>query len=280
MEGHGRYYVLAVSQNQVKLFAGTRSGLTEVDLKALPHNLVEALSFHQPEGVFQVRSVHVTGPHSKRIRKESAVFHGQGEVEHKKDDLITYFRKIDHALHAFLRDQQVPLLFAGVDYLYPLYREVNTYPHLCEQHVPGSPAPWNEQDLRMRAHELMEPYWTHARRMDAERLSLHLGSELVTADLEQILPAAHEGRLDALFVAADVQIWGRVLPITRKIELTTSAADREDLLDRAVADALACGTRVYAVPAKELPTGLVAAALLRYATSSPEALQAHGQTVK
>ena len=67
-----RFYLVAVSQSEVRLFKGSRHDLREIHPAKLPNSLVEALHLHQPEGMFQVRTVS-TAVHGK----EGAVFHGQ-----------------------------------------------------------------------------------------------------------------------------------------------------------------------------------------------------------
>jgi hypothetical protein len=111
-ESDGRYFVIAVSQNQAKLYAGNHDGVAEVHIDTLPKNLTEALHYHQPEGLFQVRSFHTTGVHGAargKSAKEGAVFHGQGGgAEHEKNDIVAYFRIIDRALSEFLREERAP----------------------------------------------------------------------------------------------------------------------------------------------------------------------------
>jgi hypothetical protein len=275
--GDGRYHVLAVSQNQVKLYEGTRCSLEEVELDALPKSLAEALNYQQPEGLFQVRSGNpaVRG----RDRKESAVFHGQGSAEHEKDDLRAYFRQIDKALHAYLREHGGPLLFAGVEALLPIYREANSYPLLVEEPIGGNPALLNVAELQEQAAAILAPYWERTQERDANRIRELAGSARVSADVEQIVVAAVEGRVDALFVAADVPVWGRLATDRAHVELLPASSRADDLLDYAAREALARGARVYAVRAKNLPAGLVAAALFRYAIEPSAVALAGSQPV-
>ena len=150
-----RYYLLAVNQNEVRLFEGTRYGLNENQLTSLPANLVAALNLHPPEGMVEAR----TASHSVH-GKEGAVFHGQGAMsEHQKDDLLAYFRIIDRALHGFLHDKHAPLLFAGVGYLFPIYSQANTYPHLWTEPLAGNPQGLSAVELHRRAVPLLEPHW-------------------------------------------------------------------------------------------------------------------------
>ena len=49
--GDGQYYVLALSQDHVRLFEGTREGVCEVDVDAVPQGLAEALKYDTGRGV-------------------------------------------------------------------------------------------------------------------------------------------------------------------------------------------------------------------------------------
>ena len=44
-------------------------------------------------------------------------------------------------------------------------------------------------------------------REDAERIEQRKATTLVTSSIEQIVPAAYEGRIEAIFVASDSKLW-------------------------------------------------------------------------
>jgi hypothetical protein len=69
----GSYCLLAVSQNNVRFFSGSRDGLEEQTVPELPASLRDALDYDQREGMYQA---HSAGP--QLPGKESLVFHGQG----------------------------------------------------------------------------------------------------------------------------------------------------------------------------------------------------------
>ena len=259
-----RFYLLAVSQNEVRLFEGSRHDLAEIHPAKLPNSLVEALHFHQPEGMLQVRTVS-TAMHGK----EGAVFHGQGAAtEHSKDDIFAYFRIVDRALHAFLKDKQVPLLFAGVGYLFPIYGRANTYPHLLEEPIPGNVSHSNTVELHRQASKILMPFWHRDDAEDIERFRRAAGTDRVSGDLKEILPAAHDGRIDTLFVASDVESWGRFDRATGHFELTALLEPGgEALLDLAASETLKRGGRVHAMRSTELPEGKLASALFRYSVA-------------
>ena len=62
-----------------------------------------------------------------------------GVTDDTKENLLKYFRLIDRGLHDLFEDERAPLVLAGVEYLFPIYREANTYPRLIEEGIPGNP---------------------------------------------------------------------------------------------------------------------------------------------
>lgn len=257
----GRFYVLAISGKDIRLLHGTRHSVAEVDLDNVPHGLMEALRFDDPEKQLQF---HTTS------QGAAAIFHGQGTggdaARHKKD-MLRYFQQVDRGLHELLREDHAPLVLAGVEYLIPIYREANTYPYLQDGGVTGSPDTLDARELHDRAWEVVAPYFRAARREKAERYHDLLGTGIASNDLREVVPAAYHGRIDTLFVAVGVQRWGRYDPAegTVTVHDEHSSGDR-DLLDLAAAQTLMHGGRVYAVPADEMPDddGNLEAAIFRY----------------
>lgn len=49
LSGDGRFYILALSQNDVRLFQGARYSVSAVDLEGVPTSLAEALQYDDPE---------------------------------------------------------------------------------------------------------------------------------------------------------------------------------------------------------------------------------------
>ncbi|HSM57416.1 MAG TPA: hypothetical protein VK879_14795, partial [Candidatus Sulfomarinibacteraceae bacterium] len=91
------------------------------------------------------------------------------------------------------------------------------------------------------------------------------GSEQASDELSKIVPAAFQGRVDALFVALNMQEWGSYNPETNSIYIhDTRQNDDEDLLDFAALQTLANGGTVYAVSADEIPGRGSAAAVFRF----------------
>jgi hypothetical protein len=251
--GSGRFFVLALSQHAVRLLQGTHHGASPVDLSGVPRNLAEALLTHEAEEPFTF--------HGRRAGvgagSSEGIFHGHGVgIDDTKEELLHYFQKVDRGLHPLLREEKAPLVLAAVDYLLPLYRRANTYPHLVATAIEGNPDRLSEQDLHDRAWPLVEPGFRKARERALAQYCGLAGTGRTAGDLASVLAAAHRGEIETLFVALDHQAWGRFDPATGRVEeRATPEPGDEDLLDLAAAGVLGHGGSVYAVASGQVPGG-------------------------
>jgi len=114
LSGDGRFYILAVSQNEVRLFQCTRHSISELHPVSMPESAAEALRYDDPEKQLQFH----TGTSIGR-GKRPAIFHGHGVgTNDTRENMLRYFRQIDKGIRELLHDEEVPLIFAGVDYLF------------------------------------------------------------------------------------------------------------------------------------------------------------------
>jgi hypothetical protein len=263
LSGDGRFYVLALSQDQVRLLQGSRYSVGDVELESVPSSLAEALRFDDPERRLQFHTA--SGPTGGKGGRP-AMFYGQGAPsQDEKGDILRYFQKLDQGLQELLADEQAPLVLAGVDYLLPLYREANTYPHLVEKGVEGNPENLSAKELHQRAWAIVQPRFLGEREVAAERFRQLAGTEKASDDLVEIVPAAHHGRVETLFVALDLQQWGEYDPATNEVRLRQEfEPGAQDLLDLAAVQALLHGGSIYAVEPAQMPAGASLAALFRY----------------
>jgi hypothetical protein len=257
LSGDGRFFILALSQNAVRLLQGTRHSVSEVDLRGVPRNLAEALLTHDRDEplTFHARPTSGGG--------WGAIFEGHGVgIDDKKEDLLRYFQRIDRALHPLLREEKAPLLLAAVDYLQPIYRQANTYAHLLEKGIDGNPDRLRSKELHDRAWPLVEPAFKAERERAAAQYRQLAGTKHASRDLEEVVAAAYEGRVETLFVALGRQVCGIFDPAAARIEEHKEASFGDvNLLDLAAAHALAHGRTVYAVEPDQVPGGADVAAI-------------------
>ena len=274
MSGDGMFSVLALSQNQVRLFQGTRYHLDEVELKPneaealtlskakgltdVPTSIEAALQYDDPEKSPQV--------HTGSSQGKSGIFHGQGAGnEDHKNDLLSYFRQVNSGLESFLKNQQAPLILAGVDYLLPIYHEANTYAHLLPDGISGNPETLTLEELHTQAWQIAQPYFDLAKGSTMSHYEELQGSDKTANTIEKVVTAAYSQRVETLFVPIDKNVWGVFNPVGNSIQIhPQQETGDEDLLDLAALHTLTNGGTVYAVDQGDVPEHKAIAAILRY----------------
>ncbi len=263
LSGDGSFYVLALSQNKVRLLQGTRDSVDEVGLEGIPASLAEALKYDDIEKQLQFRTqAHTPGGKGGR----SAIFHGHGaESDYAKTNILRYFQLVDDGLAKLLRDERSPLMLAGVDYLHPIYREANNYPHLLDEGIEGNPEDLSAKQLHRRAWAIVHPIFQAAQREALAKYEELEGTGLTSKDVEEIVAAAHHGRVEMLFVALRRQQFGFFDPDTDSVrEGEQKEPGSEDLLGFAAIQTFLNGGAVYAVEPEGVPGGALLAAVFRY----------------
>ena len=157
LSGDGRYYILTLSQKGSRLYEGTKQNIREIQLETIPKNLAEALQYDELE-----RQIRFHRGTQRGGERGSMMSGGGAELDDAKENISKYFRQINKGLHDLLRDERVPLVLAGVDYLFPIYREVNTYPYLMQDGIPGNPKATSIDQLHKLAIDIMSPYFQKA----------------------------------------------------------------------------------------------------------------------
>ena len=244
VDGDGRFHVLAISQNHVRVLSGTAHNVLPVAVPHLPANRDEARAEHDRDEVLNYHTAH-TGAGRGMI----ATFHGQGVgIDDEKTELLHYFQKVDHALTAALGPDTAPLILATVDYLAQIYRKANKYPHLIEEYIKGNPDHLSEQDLHAKAWPLVAPRFRERTERAIAQYQQLDGTGRTVHDLAPVLSAARRGELETLFVIGNRDVWGRFDPETCLVEEHASPRpDSEDLVNLALVFALGRNRAVHAV---------------------------------
>jgi hypothetical protein len=255
----GQFYILALSQNKIRLFDCTRYSVTEVELEGVPQNLDEALRLDEPRKPLQYRT---SGSASGGQRSS---VHGH-EAEDGKTLLFQFFRQVDQGLKRLFHEDRPPLVLAGVDYLLPIYREANTCALVIEKGITGNPDELKPEELQANAWELVTPLFGRQREEALDRYRRLAGSGRTATDVQAVVEAAFQGRVELLFVGVGIQCWGRFDAVSGQADLhgDASAPDAEDLLDWAAMLTLQNGGVVFADPPGDVPDGMPLCAVYRY----------------
>lgn len=262
---NGRFYLLALDQEEIELYQGSRFSISEINVENIPEGLADILKYDDPE---QRLNLH-TGSTSAASGGVAAIFHGHGMAsEDDPDDYITrYFHRVDEGISDLLAGEDAPLILAGVEYLLPLYRDVNSYPHILKEGIPKNPGAMTLKELHSGAWKIVEPLFQQGLE-NAGNTFHHLADaepERTSQQIEEIIPAAYFERVEILFTARDEVCWGAFDPETSRVEIHDQphSADK-DLFNLAAAHTLRNGGDVYAVERELIPGDGPLAAIFRY----------------
>ncbi|MDO5740668.1 MAG: hypothetical protein Q4P07_11035 [Ornithinimicrobium sp.] len=261
LSGDQHFFVLTLSQRQIRLLEGGRNGLDEVQLGDVPTSLRDVVEPQDP------RSDTMTRPVANAGRGGPAIFfgHGAGDRDFAKDEVLQFLRAVSSGLHDLLIGQTSPMVLLGLEHLVKAYEGINSYDHLAKDAVVHNP----DQLSSAEVHQLVWPGVEERLRADRATVIEHFrelhGTGLVTSDLDTVAQAAAEGRVDTLFVKADPWCWERdsstVLPI---VDLGTQEQYAEcELVDAAAIATMNNSGRVFATSEQVVPDSEVAA-ILRY----------------
>jgi len=260
LSGDDQFYVLTLSQNDIHLYKGTKQILREIEIDNIPKNLAEALQYDEPEK--QIRFHRGT----QRGGERSSMMSGHGaDLENNKENIAKYFRQIDKGLRDILRDEPIPLVLAGVEYLFPIYREVNTYTNLIDEGITGNPKGMSMEQLHRQAWSIVYPCFEKDKNDAIAQYRQSSGTGLTSNDIREVVPAAYHGRVGSLFLLEGYQQWGIFDPEKNEVYCHEKMeAGSEGLCDFAAIQTFMNGGAVFVLPAGEMPDESCLAAVFRY----------------
>ncbi|MBN2116133.1 MAG: hypothetical protein JW730_06170 [Anaerolineales bacterium] len=264
----GKFYILALSLNNVRLFQGTPDAISEIELN-FPTSIVETLSTDDPE---KHLDLHSSSGGGNKAQGGAAIFHGHDPADEQKNNILRFFQAVNQGVNTLIEDKTIPIILAGVDYLLPIYREANSYQNVLEDGITGNPDREDLSELHEQAWKIVKPVFEEGRKSAFEKYQQLKGqqSAQVTNDLSTAVKAARFGQVETLFVPLGVQVWGRFDETNHKVNRASQPSpENGDLLDFAAVETILNSGQVFAVPREQLPGDGDLAAILRYAAQTP-----------
>jgi hypothetical protein len=189
--GHGRFFLLALSLGSVQLYEGNAYQISAIDIEEfLPGKLEDVVGYD-----FQDKSLQF------RTGQAGTVYHGQGiGKDDKLKETEKYFRAVDKGLLKILNGDNVPLILACVDEHYPIYAQVTRYQNLFPKHLSGNADNADLSSLHASAWDLVKGVFDEGRNKARNAFKNLSSGEKTSIDLNDIIPAAIEGRVSSLFI--------------------------------------------------------------------------------
>lgn len=252
------FHLLTMSRDQVRLFRGSASGLQEEYHEDMPTSMGDVVPGYQQRG---------RNRHSFQVRSDgsnTSVPHGH--VEGKEDeDLRKFFRRIRSAIGEHLRSTKIPVVFAGVDELFGMFREEFEGIDMTSGHVAGNTEQLSEDQLHARAWEIVEQKIKGRQHQVLERFQEAATTDYGSTDVEEIVTAAVRGRVDTLLLRRGVQNYGTCDEngmVARHNE--QPSAETADLYDIAAIRTLQADGHVVILDAEDSSLPADMAAIFRY----------------
>lgn len=260
----GRFYILALSQKQIRFFEATRTSIQERTVPDLLKSIDDLRQFDEAQAQLQGHTMVPTG----RAARTDIMFHGQGNIADKttyKAEVVDYINAVCKKIEKYLDAQTAPLVLAAVEYEQAFYRENNSYHHLLEKGILGNPDGLDDGQIHRAAWKLMEPYFADARRTSLQHFADLSNTDKTSTELDKILPAACHGRVRTLFLQTQARVWGTFDAGSLAVEThRTPAAGDVDLIDLTTVCVLQNKGMIYALPREQMPDQSEVAALFRY----------------
>jgi len=255
------YYVLAASQNRVRLIRCGDDGAEEITVNDMPQSLSEALKYDYAE-----KHLHYhTNNHQKNGNSDS-IYHGiGGGTDDSKNNILQFFRMIDNALQRYFKNDKTPVILFAVDYLHPIYSTANSLDNYVKEGIKGNPDEISANEILNQSKEYMNPYFQKEEKQTLDSFDTYHAYGNTSVELEDISPAAVNGRVDTLFIPEEMQHWGIYEEMTAKvIDTEENNPASEDLYELAAVHTILKDGRVFMEKAERMPLGTEIAAVLRY----------------
>jgi hypothetical protein len=263
LEDNGSYYLLALGIKNVRLFETDRFGIREVSLGETPTSMDKALGYDTIQS--HIRR-HASAKQSNRGQSQAMVY-GEGESNNdiKKGDILRFFQMLDKGVYKQIGGGSNPLVLAGVEYLLPIYRETNSYPHIFEASIPENVETRRPQELHAEVWPIISPFYEQAKKGAVDAYHILKNQKQASSDIAEIVPAAFFGQVDILLISPDLRIWGQFDRDRSSVTIHKSQErGDEDLTDLAAAYTLSNNGTVYTFSPSEIPDGALIAATLRW----------------
>ena len=239
-------FVLALAEGSVRLLEVTPDLPTfEVPVPDLPKSAADAAG-------------------KSSITDRSPARRLQG-TEGRKTLVRSYARAVDRALRAVLAGEDVPLILAASEPIDAIFRSVNSYPHLAERSLPGSPEGSTDTELGEAARGILDGIYAEQLRDLADRFEERSAAGRTAVEINDLGRAATFGAVEALFVDVDARLAGTIDEESGAVALDEVERPGDyGVIDELCRRVILADGRVLAVRAAEVPGAGPAAAILRY----------------
>ncbi|PPK92865.1 hypothetical protein CLV92_11238 [Kineococcus xinjiangensis] len=262
----GVFDVVTVTAGAVRVFQASRFALVEDEEAGFPKNLEEEIGELDYENPVQASPA--ARPNTGVVDISNAQVYGDSPAEWAKNRLVDFAHDVARALDARSAKRQVPVVLVADAELGGHVRKACTIGPLLAALVETNPDVLDSAALHDAAYTAVRERLDGERRADLERFRSLLGNgdAKAAAGVEDAVRAAHQGRVDVLFLTAREEVVrGRYDESTDQVTLAggDDASAGRDLLEDAAVQTLRNGGRLHLLDEEDALDGPLAA-VLRY----------------
>lgn len=127
--------------------------------------------------------------------------HGQGgakDIEEQEED--RYMHMLAKSLEKTLREAHLPLVFAGVEEEYGMFKKFDKSKMLLDEYIRGNPDQMKKEELKEKADPIAKAYIMKRNEILLEEFGNLTGTGRTSTDPEAIRDAAQPGKVDLLLI--------------------------------------------------------------------------------
>ena len=246
------YFILALSLSKVRLFEANRYLIHEIPLEAkITNGIDEVLKEYDFEDNLQQRS-----QQGGTSSGDNVQFYGQGGS--KKDNtpyIQEYFRIINNELKKVITSTDTKMILAAVDYLQPIYRDLQKDIALIDQGITGNPDDLKADELHRESLPKVKSYLDAQKQSELRKYESLAGTGKTSYNLSEIVKEAANGRIEAIFLNENTHQWGSFKKENgQNVEIHEDyQSNDKDLLGISALETVLNGGDAYILEKEELP---------------------------
>jgi hypothetical protein len=251
------WYVLALDKNHVHLVRCGLRRASEVHVEGMPESMDSFVSVEHGEKRLQFHTAGAAG------RAGSIISHGTGDkgVDHK-ERLNRLALAVARSVEAHLMGSTEPVALAGTEEFQDSFRAVTKLHNLLDRGITRSPKLLEPLDLKAESEAIIRDHADAPRLAALAHYAEMAGTGLTSHQLDEILPAAVQGKIDMLFTRSDAAAWG---PFNGGVTVRDEPlVGDQELLNEASLITLQNSGSVYPFQKSELAISEPIAAIFRY----------------
>lgn len=256
----GGHYALVLTRKHVRLLSCHEDGCERVALPDAPERLEDVIPPDRRK-----LDLHFHAGGNPQSGQDTPVYHVSEEAD-LEPDLRKFVHDVLEAVRRRLATDVRPIVLVAPDEILGLARNAPNRPAtLVEETVHGSYDESPDDEIRALVRPIVERLHEQRIASALERVEEAVAKGRGATDVESVLRAAEEGRVELLVVAPALTVWGHVHPETFDVSVTDEPGpEDEELVERAVARTIRAKGECHLVRRDRIPGPAGIAARLRY----------------